>query len=163
MCLTLDTLSSWQPLNREDDMDKLIPDDLTFTDVGHLPIIKQLAKEIELIDTINSMVPSKMDLPPGEAVMAMVLDTLSGRSPLYRLQEFFEEKDTELLLGTPVDPELFSDHNLARVLDKVYESGTQSIFSKLSQKAVQRFAIDTRKVHFDTTSVPVIETPTDPA
>ena len=136
-------------------MDKLIPDDLTYTEVGHLPIIKQFAKEIQLIDTVNSMVQSKMDLPPGEAIMAMVLDTLSGRSPLYRLQEYFEEKDTELLLGTPVDPALFSDHNLARVLDKVYESGTQAIFSKLSQNAIQRYGIDTRKVHFDTTSVSV--------
>lgn len=136
-------------------MKQIIPENLSFTEVGHLPIIKQFAKEIQLIDTINAMVPSQMDLPPGEAVMAMVLDTLSGRSPLYRLQDYFQDKDTELLLGTPVDPELFSDHNLARVLDKIYATGTQSIFSELSQKAIQRFAIDTRKVHFDTTSVRV--------
>jgi len=29
----------------------------------------------------------------------MVLDTLSGRSPLYRLEHFLEEKDIEPLLG----------------------------------------------------------------
>jgi transposase len=136
-------------------MDKLIPDNLTFCEVGHLPIIKQFAKQIQLIDTINAKVASQMDLPPGEAVLAMVLDTLSGRSPLYRLKDYFKEKDTELLLGTPIASELFSDHNLARVLDKIYESGTQAIFSELSQNAIQRFAIDTRKVHFDTTSVRV--------
>jgi hypothetical protein len=39
----------------------------------------------------------------------MVLDTLSGRTPLYRLKEFFQEKDTELLLGSTIDPEHFSD------------------------------------------------------
>jgi hypothetical protein len=48
----------------------------------------------------------------------MVLDTLSGRNPLYRLQRFFAEKDTELLLGEAVDTATFADHNVARVLDK---------------------------------------------
>jgi hypothetical protein len=66
-------------------MKQLIPDNLTFTDVGHLPIVKQFAKQINLVGTINTMVESQMQLPPGEAVLAMVLDTLSGRTPLYRL------------------------------------------------------------------------------
>jgi hypothetical protein len=39
---------------------------------------------------------------PGLVVVAMVLDTLSGRSPLYRLIDFFEGKDTELLLGEDI-------------------------------------------------------------
>jgi len=88
-------------------------------------------------------------------VLAMVLDTLSGRTPLYRLKEFFQEKDTELMLGSQIDPELFCDHNLGRVLDKIFDTGTQAIFSQLSQNAVKRFDIDSRKVHFDTTSISV--------
>lgn len=59
-----------------------------------------------MVGTINRIVNSKMELSPGLAVLAMVLDTLSGRTPLYWLTEFFEEKDTELLLGTAVAPEL---------------------------------------------------------
>jgi hypothetical protein len=34
----------------------------------------------------------------GTVVLALVLDTLSGRSPLYRLEEFFAQQDTALLL-----------------------------------------------------------------
>jgi transposase len=136
-------------------MQQLIPDNLTFTEVGHLPIIKHFAKQINLVDTINTMVKSQMQLQPGQAVLAMVLDTLSGRTPLYRLKEFFHEKDTELLLGTEIDPELFCDHNLGRVLDKIFDTGAQAIFSQLSQNAVKRFGIDTRDVHFDTTSISV--------
>ena len=136
-------------------MEQLIPDNLSFTDVGHLPIIKQFAKEINLVDTINTMVKSQMQLQPGQAVLAMVLDTLSGRTPLYRLKEFFHEKDTELLLGSQMDPELFCDHNLGRVLDKIFDTGAQTIFSQLSQNAVKRFEIDSRNVHFDTTSISV--------
>jgi len=50
------------------------------------------------------LVGSQMEISPGLTVLAMVLDTLSGRNPLYRLKEFFDEKDSELLLGTEVDP-----------------------------------------------------------
>jgi len=155
LCLILDTLSSYHQRMYEGVMEQLIPDNLTFTEVGHLPIVKKFAKEINLVDTINTMVKSQMQLPPGQAVLAMVLDTLSGRTPLYRLKEFFHEKDTELLLGTQIDPELFCDHNLGRVLDKIFDTGAQAIFSELSQNAVKRFGIDSRKVHFDTTSISV--------
>lgn len=136
-------------------MEQLIPDNLTFTDVGHLPIVKQFAKRINLVETINTMVASQMQLPPGQAVLAMVLDTLSGRTPLYRLKEYFHEKDTELLLGTELDAKLFCDYNLGRVIDKIYDTGTHGIFSQLSQNAVGQFDIDARKVHFDTTSISV--------
>ncbi len=136
-------------------MDQILPDNLTFCEVGHLPIVKQFANQINLVETINTMVDSQMQLPPGQAVLAMVLDTLSGRTPLYRLKDFFHEKDTELMLGTAIDPEYFSDHNLGRVLDKIYDTGAQAIFSQLSQNAIKRFGIDSRNVHFDTTSISV--------
>ena len=65
---------------------------MTFTDVRHMPIVKSYANKIRLVDTINHLVDTQMELDPGTAVMAMVIDTLSGRSPLYRLQEFFDEE-----------------------------------------------------------------------
>lgn len=136
-------------------MDQILPDNLTFCEVGHLPIVKQFAKHINLVETINTMVDSQMQLPPGEAVLAMVLDTLSGRTPLYRLKEFFHEKDTELLLGRAIDSEHFCDYNLGRVLDKIYDTGAQAIFSQLSQNALKRFSINANNVHFDTTSISV--------
>jgi transposase len=126
-----------------------------FTNVQHLPIVKEYARQIKLTETIDSMVESQMELSPGVAVLAMVLDTLTGRTPLYRLVNFYSNKDSKLLLGEPVEPELFSDHNLGRVLDKIYEAGTQKIFGQLSQNAVGGFQIDTRCGHYDTTSISV--------
>ena len=89
-------------------MAKLIPADLTFSEVRHLPIIKEFAKKIKLVETLDTMVDSQMELAPGVTVMAMVLDTLSGRTPLYRLEEFFQEKDVELILGQNVSPALLT-------------------------------------------------------
>ena len=130
-------------------------ENLTITDVRHLPIVKQFAKQIGLVNTVDTIVETQMELSPGVTVLAMVLDSLSGRSPLYRLKEFFHEQDTELLLGVDVPDQVFCDHNLGRVMDKIFEAGTQKIFSAIAQNAVEAFGVDTRKVNFDTTSINV--------
>jgi transposase len=136
-------------------MEKLNTDQMTFTEVRHLPIVKQYAKRLNLVETINQLVDTQMELSPGMAILAMVLDTLSGRTPLYRLTEFFEEKDTELLLGSAIDPERFCDTNLGRSMDKIFEVGTLKIFSQLAQNALTEFDVDPRRLNFDTTSVSV--------
>ena len=71
------------------------------------------------------------------------------------MTEFFEEKDTKLLLGTPIEPERFCDYNLGRSMDKIFETGTQKILSQLAQNALAVFEVDPRRLHFDTTSVSV--------
>jgi hypothetical protein len=136
-------------------MENLVPEHLTFSEVGHLPIIKDFAKKIKLVETLDTMVDSEMELSPGVAIMAMVLDTLSGRTPLYRMEEFFQEKDTELMLGCDVKPELFCDYNIGRVLDKIFETGTQKVFSQIAQNAIGVFDVDVRRLHYDTTSISV--------
>ena len=130
-------------------------DQLTITDVGHLPIAKHYANQLNLVDTVDAMVQNQMQTSAGLTVLAMVLDTLSGRNPLYRLQRFFQDKDTELLLGQTVDGKDFADHNLGRVLDSLYATGTQNIFAQLAQNAIGNFQLDTRNLHYDTTSISV--------
>jgi len=88
-------------------------------------------------------------------VKGMVLDTLSGRSPIYRLEEFFSQQDIELLLGKDVTAKAFNDTNIGRTLDRIYEVGTMKILSQLAVNAVNVFSCDMRHVHFDTTSVSV--------
>lgn len=57
-------------------------------------------------------------------VGAMILDTLSGRSPLYRLEKFCAQIDAELLLGEPIDVAKFNDDAPGRELLRIYEVGT---------------------------------------
>lgn len=52
----------------EGKMEKLVPENLTFSEVGHLPIIKDFAKKIRIVETLDPMVDSEMDLSPGIAV-----------------------------------------------------------------------------------------------
>jgi len=123
--------------------------------VQHLPIVKAYADKIGLVEVINQLVPTEMAVDPGTIVLGMILDTLSGRSPLYRLEEFFAHQDTELLLGKAIAPETFNDDTVGRVLDRLYERGTMKLFTACAVRADQVFGLDKRYVHFDTTSVSV--------
>src|ERR671934_369127 len=120
--------------------------------VQHLPIIKAYADQLGLVGLINHYVPTGMDVDAGTIVLGLVLDTLSGRSPLYRLEEFFAQQDTALLLGKALPPQAFTDDTVGRVLDRLYEMGTMKLFTACAVRAATRFGLERRYVHFDTTS-----------
>jgi transposase len=120
--------------------------------VHHLPIIKAYADQLGLVSLINHYVPTEMGVDAGTVVLAMVLDTLSGRSPLYRLEEFFAQQDPELLLGKAVPPQALNDDTAGRVLDRLYDFGTMRLFTACAVRAATRFGLERRYVHFDTTS-----------
>jgi transposase len=123
--------------------------------VQHLPIVKAYADKIGLVEVINQLVPTEMTVDPGTIVLGMILDTLSGRSPLYRLADFFAHQDTALLLGQAIAPEAFNDDTAGRVLDRLYDTGTMKVFTACAVRADQAFHFDKRYIHFDTTSMTV--------
>ena len=106
--------------------------------VHHLPIIKAYADQLGLVSLINHYVPTAMEVDAGTVVLGLVLDTLSGRSPLYRLEEFFAHQDTELLLGKALPPHAFTDDTVGRVLDRLYDFGTMRLFTACAVRAAAR-------------------------
>jgi Domain of unknown function (DUF4277) len=123
--------------------------------VQHLPIVKAYADKIGLVEVIKQLVSTEMAIDPGTIVLGMLLDTLSGRSPLYRLAECFTHQDTTLLLGKAVAPSAFDDDTVGRVFDRLYATGTMKVFTACAVQADQVFHFAKRSVHFDTTSVSV--------
>ncbi len=119
---------------------------------GHLPAAAAYCRRIDLVETVNSIVSSQMNIQPGAVVQAMVLDTLSGRSPLYRLKEFLTGKDIELLIGDDLPADVFSDTNVGRSLDAIFETGASKIVTALGAKATAMFSLDTSTPSYDTTS-----------
>src|SRR5215510_8020262 len=105
-----------------------LPSELAVYSVQHLPIIKAYADQLGLVGLINHYVPTEMDIDAGTVVLGLVLDTLSGRSPLYRLEEFFAQQATALLLGKAVPPQA------------------------CTVRATMRFGLEHRYGHCDTTS-----------
>jgi transposase len=129
-----------------------LPPEIEVFPVYHLPIIKAYADQLGLVGLINHYVPTEMDVDAGTIVLGLVLDTLSGRSPLYRLEEFFAHQDTELLLGQALPPHALNDDAVGRVLDRLYEMGTMKLFTAWAVRAAAQFGLERRDVHFDTTS-----------
>ena len=129
-----------------------LPEGLQVYDVKYLPIVRAYAQKIGLVEEINRQVDSEMEISPGTFVLAMVLDTLSGRSPLYRLQDFFAHQDVELLLGEDHCPQAFHDDNAGRVLDKIYQAGSMKLFTSCALRACEVFGVEGPYFHFDSTT-----------
>jgi hypothetical protein len=103
-----------------------LPPESAVYPVQHLPIIKAYADQLGLVSLINHYVPTEMDVDAGTIVLGLVLDTLSGRSPLYRLEEFFAHQDTELLLGKALPPHAFTDDRSYAVVESRIKTGIES-------------------------------------
>jgi len=115
--------------------------------VQHLPIVKAYADKMGLVEVMNPLVPTAMAIDPGTMVLGMLLETLSGRSPLYRLEEFFAHQDTALLLGQAIAPGPCDEDPGGRVLERLDATGTMQGCTACAVRADQVFGFDKRYVH----------------
>ncbi|MGB4405539.1 MAG: DUF4277 domain-containing protein [Sphaerochaeta sp.] len=56
-----------------------------------LPVAAAYCRTLDVMGVVNRIVPTEMRLSPGLAVQAMVLDVLSCKNPLYRIEQFWEQ------------------------------------------------------------------------
>jgi hypothetical protein len=99
-------------------------EDIQISDVKFLPLVSAYATRIGLVEEIDRLLDCDMEVSPGRMVLAMILDALSGRRPLFRLQQFFADKDIDLLLGEDIPLSKLGDHTLRRVLMRLFDVGT---------------------------------------
>jgi transposase len=121
-------------------------------DVRFLPIVSAYAGTLGVVEEVDRLCGSKRGVTDGQIVLALVLDALSGRSPLFRLPQAFAKLDMEFLLGEAISPEKLNDDAVGRALDRVFEVGTGKVLSAVAMRAVKLFDLDTTHVHHDTTS-----------
>jgi hypothetical protein len=105
-------------------------DKMRGTRADHLPVIAAFCNRIGLTEVIDRVVPTEMEVSVGTIIQGMILDTLSGRSPLYRLVEFFKHQDTEALLGKDVACTSFNDTTVGRAMDAVFDVGPKRFSAK---------------------------------
>ena len=123
--------------------------------LAHLPIVKEYAHRMGFVEIVDRALTCGMHTSPGKVLLGLVMNVLCGRSPLYRVEEFFRIRDVALLLGEDMMAESFNDDAIGRVLDRIYNYGTWKIFSEVSLQAFRHFDVDCSVVHQDTTSVSV--------
>jgi transposase len=122
------------------------------SDVGYLPIVSAYARSLGIVEEVDRLCGHGSGLSPGRVVLALILDALSGRTPLFRLPKAFAKLDTELLLGEAISPDKLNDDAVGRVLDRLYKVGTSKVLSAVGVAAVKLFDLNTTHVHHDTTS-----------
>ena len=71
-----------QPSGPRPSMDSAESLDIDAERVDHLLIVKAFADDLDLVGTVNRLVPTQMEVKPGLIILGLVLDTLTGRSPL---------------------------------------------------------------------------------
>jgi hypothetical protein len=74
-----------------------LPQEIEADPVPHLPIGKAYADKLGVVAMVHQLVPPEMAVDPGTMVLGMILDPLSGRSPLSRWHDFFAPHDTARL------------------------------------------------------------------
>jgi hypothetical protein len=120
-----------------------------------VPSVQADADKRGVVEVLQQVVPTERDVAPGTMVLGLLLDTLRGRRPLYRWEEFVTHQDTAWLLGKAVAPEAFHDDTVGRVRDRLSEGGTMRICTAWAVRADQVDGWDKRYGHVDTTSISV--------
>jgi transposase len=132
-----------------------VQDDIASYSVAHLPIVKEYARRMGLVENIDAALICGMHTSPGKIMLGLIMNVLCGRSPIYRVEEFFKMRDVPLLLGEGMTAEKFNDDAIGRVLDRIYDYGTWKLFSEVCIQAFRNFNVDCSIIHQDTTSVSV--------
>jgi len=141
-------------------------EDIGVFSLAHLPIVKEYAQRMGFVEIIDRALCCGMHVSPGKTILGLVMNVLCGRSPLYRVEEFFRTRDVGLLMGEEITAGMLNDDAIGRVLDRIYEYGTWKIFSDVSLNACRSFNANRSVIHQDTTSMSVWgaykETPDEP-
>lgn len=79
------------------------------SDGKYLPIVSAYARTVGLVEEVDRLCGAKEGVGYGTVVLPLVWDTLSGRSPLFRLPQAFAKLDTDSLLGERLTPDKLND------------------------------------------------------
>lgn len=126
--------------------------------IDHLGIVAAVCKEIGLVEEVDKIVGvnDKQIVTTGESLMAMVINGLGFvNRPLYLTPEFMKNKPMELFFRNDLKPEDFNDDTLDRALDRLYENNPTSIFMHIALKTAEKFGIERKFLHLDTTTMSV--------
>ena len=68
-------------------------------------LVRACAERMGLVEVIEQALPCGMKASPGKVTPGLVMNVLCGRSPLYRVEEFFRTRDVKMLLGEGMNAE----------------------------------------------------------
>lgn len=123
-------------------------------DVGPLLLAWHFIGELDLIATVDQALPQRgrQQLSAGEICAALCCSRLCSPSPLYDIAGWASGAALQELLGIPAA--LLNDDRLGRGLETlaVY---AETLRGALAARAIERFGVDTGRLHVDLTTLRV--------
>jgi transposase len=122
---------------------------------GPLPVINAICQECGLVEVINDTVEwdeQQVDISPGSLTAGLVMNFLTEGQPMYRLSDFFQDKDPQNLFGENITSEDLYDRRFGWTLDKIADANPRTVLNSVIATAITTEGVDINVVHADTTS-----------
>ena len=117
-------------------------------------VLRYFLRELDLVGAIDRALPQRgrQQLSVGEAAAALICSRLCSPSPLYDIAGWASGAALQELLGIPAA--LLNDDRLGRALEllAVY---AETLRGALAARAIERFGIDSGRLHVDLTTLRV--------
>ena len=108
---------------------------------------------VSKVDELVEVAPEDCRVSVGERTKALLVNILTDRKALYKLQEFYDEYDVQSLVGPNVTADALNDDALGRALDAIHEAGIDGVLSMASFSALDFASVPLDRLHGDTTSM----------
>lgn len=123
--------------------------------LGPHPIIQHFLDQLGATRILDKHIHSSGDCSPshGATIAVLVHNVLLCRDPLYRIPEWLEAIDANAIGISTKEKNAINDDRIGRALEQLTAFGGRGLFFQLALRAIKLYHIETRRVHFDTTSV----------
>ncbi|UOF91477.1 IS1634 family transposase [Fodinisporobacter ferrooxydans] len=123
------------------------------------PIVAGLCADLQIASIIDRFVewdPHRTKVSPGIRIVALIVNFLVQRKPLYKIERFYANMDCEWLFGQGFLADELNDDRLAAALDKLADADPWRIYHEIALGTPEaQFDTFDRLLHFDTTSISV--------
>jgi len=122
----------------------------------HLPLIREIIDRLGIHQTVDRVLPKdgRMDVSDADCVTLMIINILHGRVALYKMGEWLEGTDVDVVLGEGYRPDAFYDDRLGGTLDRLFRFGTDDVLGEVVRGyLLSDEAPDEYSAHSDTTTI----------
>jgi transposase len=131
--------------------------DITAVHAGASGFIAGVCRKLRIAEMFNRSVEwdeTQWKVSPGTRAVALIINMLVQRMPLYRVWESFTHLDLPVLFDEPVELDDLNDDGFGRTLDRLYASNQQrTLVSSVALRATNLLPLGVRSIHADTTSI----------
>lgn len=92
------------------------------------------------------------DISDGIAAKLLLINICDQHHPLYRLKDYFLDKDISVLAGQTIDLSQLHDDRFGDLLDRMFIAGPKNIFNNIASHAFIHYGLSIRSLNYDTTS-----------